>query len=145
MTQLSTHLSLDEFVHSDTAIRLNIENTLPAELMPNAVYLANYCFEAVRNLLNVPIKIDSGYRCEKLNIAVRGVPTSQHVQGQAIDMVPQGLDIYAAFDQIRNSKLVTFDQLILEHDGAGDKWIHISRKQTGNRMQVIPYLLKQNN
>ena len=141
--QLSKHLSLEEFTHSDKATELGIHNTLPDSLLPNAVYTACYLFEPVRKILgDVPIDISSGYRCEALNVAVRGVPTSQHVLAQAIDFIPSNMDIKEAFNILKASKSLIFDQLIMEHSKSGAIWIHVSIKQTGNRQQIIPYLEK---
>jgi zinc D-Ala-D-Ala carboxypeptidase len=141
---LSEHLSLDEFTHSDTANAKGIDNSLPDELLETAKYTANNLFEPIRELLGgVSIKINSGFRCVELNTAVRGVATSQHVKAQAIDMFPRNMTVQDAFEEIRNSNLV-WDQLILEHDSRGTIWIHASIVDGKNRQQVIPSLLKQN-
>ena len=142
MTQLSEHLTLEEFQHSDTAIAKNIDNTLPNNLVGTAAYTAVNLFEPIRALLGVPIVISSGYRCEALNVAVRGVPTSQHVKAEALDMLPQGITLLEAFEKIENSNL-TWDQLICEHDSVGHMWIHASIINGNNRRDVIPNLLKK--
>lgn len=46
--------------------------------------------EDVRTHFNAPITINSGCRCAKHNQAVGGVPTSQHVKGNASDIVVNG-------------------------------------------------------
>lgn len=138
---LSENLSLDEFIHSDTAIAHGLDNTMPANLWYNAQALATNLFEPIRKLLGVPLKIDSGYRCEKLNVMVRGVPTSQHCKAQAIDMVPVGMSLSEAFEKIVNSGL-KWDQLICEHDSSGHMWIHFSYDSTRNRQDIVRNLLK---
>ena len=144
MTNLSDHLTLAEFVFSNTANRENIDNTLPENLIDTAIYTAQNLFEPIRALLgDIPIKIDSGYRCEALNVAVRGVSTSQHIKAEAIDMVPDGMTIYDAFTKIKESNLV-WDQLICEHDTSGHLWIHASITNGTNRQDIIPSLLKKN-
>lgn len=144
MTELSKHLSISEFIHSDTAISKKIDNSLPDDLLKNAKYTAENLFEPIRELLgNKPIEITSGFRCSELNVAVRGVPTSQHCKAQAIDFQPPtGTSIQDAFEKIRNSNLV-WDQLICEHDKAGHLWIHASITNGTNRQQVIENLLKK--
>ena len=146
MTKLSEHLTLEEFTHSDTANRLGIDNTLPDELLETAKYTAQNLFEPIRELLGgVSINIDSGYRCHDLNVAVRGVPTSQHAKAEALDLHTNNMTIQEGFNKIKDSSL-TWDQLICEHDSAGHIWIHASITANGtNRQQVIPNLLKQNN
>jgi len=143
MSQLSEHLSLEEFIHSDTANSKGIDNSLPDNLLEAAKYTAVNLFEPIRALLGVPIKINSGYRCIELNTAVRGVPTSQHTKAQALDMVPKGLTIAQAFERLEKSDLV-WDQLICEHDSNNNMWIHASIVNGPNRQQVIPNLLKPN-
>ena len=146
-TQLSEHLTLEEFIFSNTAVSKNIDNTLPDSLLKSAESLAVNIFEPIRTLLNVPLHVDSGYRCETLNTAVRGVPTSQHVKAQALDIIPEGLKLADAFETIKNSKL-PYDQLIMEHTSSGSYWIHVSYNTSENatqRREVIGNLLKQNN
>ena len=144
MTQLSEHLSLEDFIKSDTATRDKIDNSMPDSLLETAKYTAEHLFEPVRALLGGnPIPISSGYRCEKLNIAVRGVSTSQHTKAQALDMVPKGISVPDAFEKVKNSNLV-WDQLICEHDGAGHIWLHMSIVNGPNRRDIIPNLLKPN-
>lgn len=143
MTKLSEHLSLEEFTHSDTANARGIDNSLPDSLLETAKFTAENLFEPIRALLGCAININSGYRCEALNVAVRGVPTSQHRKAEALDMKPN-MNIQEAFQKIVDSDLV-WDQIILEHDKAGHIWIHASIKADGvNRQQVIASLLKKN-
>lgn len=145
MTQLSEHLSLEDFIHSDTAINKKINNTLPDDLLETATYTALNLFEPIRALLgNSPIRISSGYRCVALNLAVRGVETSQHVKAQALDMLPKNITVAEAFEKVKESNL-TWDQLICEHDVHGNIWLHASIVDGTNRQQVIPNLLKPNN
>lgn len=141
--QLSTNLSLEEFEHSAYANLYSIPNHLPSDQYPSAVRIATKLFQPIRDLLNVPLKITSGYRSKQLNEAVRGVSNSQHTISQAIDFIPSGLDIQEAFNTISKSDLL-FDQLILEHDTKGHIWIHASLRWMNNRREIIPYLLKDN-
>jgi len=141
-TNLSEHLTLEEFTQSDTATRLGIDNSLPDSMLETAKYTAVNLFEPIRALLGTPIHVNSGFRSKELNIAVRGVANSQHMLAEALDLHPLGITIEAAFDRIKNSDLV-FDQLILEHTSTGSIWIHASITATGtNRHKVIPNLLK---
>ena len=141
---LSKNLTLEEFEKSDYASNHQISNFLPPQLLPDAIRLATKLFQPIRELLDVPMKITSGYRSPALNVAVRGVNTSQHTLAQAFDFIPQGMTIDQAFAKIVKSK-ITFDQLIREHDANGNIWIHISLKPERNRMMIIPNPLKKNN
>jgi len=63
---------------------------MPQELIPNVQKLANQ-LQVIRNRVNVPIKINSAYRCPEHNTKVGGVKTSMHLQGKASDIVITGL------------------------------------------------------
>ena len=47
--------------------------------------------EHLRDLVNIPIYINSGYRCEKENNRVGGVPGSYHLCGMAADIHVQDI------------------------------------------------------
>jgi uncharacterized protein YcbK (DUF882 family) len=42
--------------------------------------------EQLRSIIGRPIPITSGYRCPEHNLAVGGVPRSQHLTGRAADV-----------------------------------------------------------
>lgn len=73
--QLSTHFSLAEFTRSDTALRLGIDNRLPASLLGAALATAAL-LEAIRAKLSaiagrdVEMNASSVYRCPALNTAI---------------------------------------------------------------------------
>lgn len=46
--------------------------------------------EALRALSDLPIRVNSGYRCERHNAAIGGSPNSQHKLGRAADIVIAG-------------------------------------------------------
>ena len=48
--------------------------------------------QALRDLANVPIHVDSGYRCPERNAADHGASHSQHLLGQAADIRIDGLN-----------------------------------------------------
>lgn len=125
--KLSENFNLDELLYSSTGIRKGIDNTPGPEELANLRRLVMEALQPLRDELG-PIRINSGYRCPKLNKAVGGAPTSQHMLGLAADFVPQELDLKAVFNWIRNSG-IPFDQLILEFG----TWIHISVAPDGQR------------
>jgi zinc D-Ala-D-Ala carboxypeptidase len=118
--RLSPHFTLWEFTRSSTAARLGIDNEPTAEAFANLATLAQG-LEEVRELLGHPMRIDSGYRCEALNSAVRGSKNSAHMRGLAADFVcpafGEPIDIVRAIQ----ASPIKFDQCIEE--GA---WVHIS-------------------
>ena len=145
-TPVTMHFTIEELYASETAKRLGIDNKPSVQKMINLVYLAAYVLEPLRVAMNEPVKISSGYRCEKLNKAVGGVYNSQHLKGQAADICIDG-DMTKGrrwFNYIRDH--LNFDKLIWEHDKSGTYWIHVSFVYPDfgkNRRQVIDNLLKK--
>lgn len=124
---LSGHLSFAEMVHSDTALRKGIDNTPNAAQVERMQRLAATIFEPVRALLFVPLRVNSGYRSPALNKAVGGAKDSAHLRGEAVDFVPVGMDLEAAFTLIRQSN-IPFDQCIIECG----VWLHIALPREGS-------------
>ena len=82
--QLTPHFTLAEFMRSDTAARLAIDNTPTRHHLANLHVLAAK-LEEVRALFGQPLIITSGYRSPALNAAVDGSATSSHCEGLAAD------------------------------------------------------------
>lgn len=124
MIQLSRHFTLDEFTRSATAERLRIDNSPPSNALDNLIQLAKIA-EQVRTLLgNVPLIISSGYRCAELNKAVGGAMHSAHQAGLALDFTAPRYGTPFAISEKIASAALTFDQLILERQGAAT-WVHL--------------------
>ena len=134
--KLTEHFTLEEFTRSTTARRLNIDNSVPDNLMSN-VQLTAVKLELVRKALGKPIIITSGYRCPALNTRVGGVPTSAHTAGLAVDFYSP----YGTPKEICQRLIdagVQFDKLIQEHN----QWVHIGFSQNNNR-QIVLTAVKQ--
>ena len=81
------------------------------------------------------IRITSGYRTPAYNKQIGGATNSQHCKGEAADIYPLEKNIYDVFSIIiREFK---YDQVILEKNNAGAKWIHISYNTAGNRQKAM--------
>ena len=146
-TNVTMHFTIEEMYASDTAKRLGIDNKPSVQQMINLVYLCAHVLEPLRVAMGEPIKIGSGFRCQKLNKAVGGVYNSQHLKGQAADLCIDG-DIQKGrrwFEYIK--KNLTFDQLIWEKNPkTGSCWVHVSFVYPDfgpNRKKVIDGLLKK--
>ena len=127
MNKISKHISYKEATRSATALRLGIDNKPNEYELQNMELIAEKVFEPLRQAVNGPIKINSFYRCEKLNKAIGGSSKSQHCQGRAIDID----DIYGhvsnAYMYYYIKDNLDFDQLIWEF-GTNDSpdWVHVS-------------------
>jgi zinc D-Ala-D-Ala carboxypeptidase len=85
--QLTKNFSLNEFLKSDTATRLNITEQFnpPQFVLDNIDNLAQQ-LQIARDYFGEPMVFTSGYRCLKLNKAVGGVANSAHTTGSAVDI-----------------------------------------------------------
>lgn len=117
---LSEHFSLEEATHSDTAIRLGINNQPDARQLEN-MKKAALGMEQVRALLGKSISVNSWIRLPAVNVAVGGSKVSSHMDGWAIDFVCSFGTPYAVCKAIEASG-IKFDQMIHEYG----KWTHIS-------------------
>mgnify|MGYP001579234496 CR=1 FL=1 len=116
---LSAHFTLEEMTHSEIAMRKGIDNTPSAEVIVNLTELAGV-LEQVRDLLGVPIHINSAYRGPKVNAAVGGSPTSAHMTGQAADFIAPQFGTPIKIAELIAASNIDFDQLIYE-----GTWVHI--------------------
>jgi hypothetical protein len=121
---LSEHFTLEELTASDTAVRLGIDNRAPVQVVNNLKRLCAL-LEDVRHAVGKPIRISSGYRCQKVNQAVGSKDTSQHLLGCAADIKVDGVTP----DELMKTVIgagIKFDQIIREFDS----WCHISVPNT---------------
>ena len=138
--QISKHLSLAEVSRSETAKRKGINNTPSGEHLANFKLLAENIFEPIREHFGVPINISSGYRSKELNSAINGSLTSQHCEGQAIDIdmdgSTNGVTNKMVFDYIKDN--LNFDQLIYEFGtDKNPDWVHVSYESSGKQRKQI--------
>ena len=131
------YFTIEELEHSDTATKYKIDNTSNGETRTNLIKLIELLLDPIRTKWGKPIKVNSGYRCSKLNRMVGGVSTSQHVLGEAADITVGSPEENRKLFEMILSMNILFDQLILEDGG---KWIHISLKWrvvSKNRREVL--------
>ena len=110
--------------HSDTAIRLGIPNDPNTDQLMYLERLMEY-LDGIREEFREPIKVTSGFRSWDVNHAVGGVKKSQHLAGQAADIVPAKSPerLRELFDLIR--KRGGFQQVIYERKG-NSVWVHVA-------------------
>lgn len=131
--QLSKSFMLSEFLYSDKALELDIDNEIAeGEHLENLRLLCVELLQPLRNALGVGLYISSGFRCAALNEAVGGVSTSQHTTGQAADVYCRRqfapIDIARMVVALR----LPFDQLILY-----PTFVHLSLTDGDNRGQIL--------
>jgi len=136
--KLSENFTMAEFIKSDTANRLGIDNTPEGEHLEAAKALFENVVQKVRDHFG-PTVINSGYRCPELNEAVRGSKTSQHCHGEAADIEVPGVANGDLAQWIVDN--LEFDQVILEFYTPGEPssgWVHVTYKKDGsNRNKAL--------
>ena len=105
----------------------------------NVKALVENVLDPLREKYGKPIKVNSGYRCPKHNLAVGGATQSQHMKGEAADIAPAGLQV-TAYGLQELEKLVE----IIKQNGKWDQmivyltFVHVSWKRFGpNRKQTL--------
>lgn len=129
------YFTMEELCDSVTAKKKGIANIPDDTQKANLEALVDAVLDPLREEYGKPIYVNSGFRSEALNEAIRGASNSQHLKGEAADLstgTKSGNKVL--FEFIQELKL-PFDQFI---DEAGFGWIHVSHKRTGrNRKQVL--------
>ena len=147
----SPHFKFHELTISETAARLQIDNSFPDPATCRAtVYLCRHVLEPVRAKFGL-FSPNSVYRSQELEQALKKMPaswisTSQHTLGQACDIqLPDISNMDLAAWIVENLK---FDQVILEcHNAAQGKnsgWVHVSivpPRMGTNRGNVLSYVM----
>lgn len=124
--QLSEHFTLEELTRTGTGL----PNTPDAAALYNLRLLATGLLEPIRKLWgDRPIKINSGFRSQAVNVKIGGAKHSQHLKGEAADIVPfipaeEAMKIL--YDAYKAGKLPTFGQIIIYSSG----FLHVSIKGT---------------
>lgn len=124
--RLSKNFYLHEFLRSQTATRLSIDNEIPEIYIPNLKALVENVLQPVRDTFG-PVTITSGYRSPILNSFIGGSANSEHKFGKAADFIINGADNLEVCKWIRDN--CTFNQLILEFyddQNRNKGWIHCS-------------------
>ena len=132
MGTISKDFSYREFEASNTAKKKDICNVITTTSVRDAIYeLVIEVLQPLRDAWGEPLHVNSGYRCKELNELVGGVPTSQHVKGEAADIAAD--NPYKLACLASNLKL-PYDQMILYPE-----FVHFSHKLNGEQRGQILY------
>lgn len=128
--QITKNFTLSEFIESDTADRLGIDNTPTEQEVENIILLCTKLLQPLRSLYGKPMIVESGYRVKELNdLLPDSSPTSDHMNGLAADIRCENPK--ALLSSLLSSGLI-FDQAILY-----PTFLHLSYRPTRSRQQVI--------
>ena len=127
------HFPESEMTNSDTAAaqRPPLNNACPAELR-DTLAATSWKAEDARTILGVPCRVNSGFRSMALNaiVAKGSNTTGVHPLALAVDILPIGMSVEAAFEalQAATSFMMDVDQLIIENG-----CLHIGRPRPGQK------------
>lgn len=136
---MSKYFELREFITSNTAKQLGIDNTPTFEVVENLNELATSILDPLRKDWGSGIRVSSGYRCPELNKAVGGSSTSAHKRGEASDLQPVNGEFvkFAKFCQEwfkAHKDSIPFDQVILEKSGP-TRWVHVGLRNAKGKQR----------
>jgi zinc D-Ala-D-Ala carboxypeptidase len=134
--KLSEHFTFEELTRTDIRRLQDANREMGKVYIPELRMLCVNLLEPLRVKFCTPIIVHSGYRCAELNREIGGSPTSQHIQGKAVDFTCHGWDdaeLKKAFHLIASSR-INFHQLLLEHG-----CIHISHPEEGDMLGEVGY------
>lgn len=132
MGTISKDFSYHEFEDSKTAEEKGICNIVRSFEVRDAIKsLVDNVLQPLRDIAGVPLHINSGYRCSELNAAIGGVPTSQHMKGEAADIAfPKPIELA----RMAADNHLPFDQMILY-----PSFVHFSHKLNGEQRRQVIY------
>jgi hypothetical protein len=129
--KLTHNFHLDEFTISQEAERHGYKNEPNEKQIENLRLLCVKVIQPLREIINAPIFINSGFRSFDVNAAVGGKFNSQHLEGKAADFIVPSMILVYVFNIVLQR--LPFDQLIYEFG----KWIHVSWDGDKNRNEVL--------
>ncbi len=135
---LSPNFSLHELTKSETALRLDIDNT-PGEAETESLrLLCEKVLQPVRDHFGKGVKVNSGFRSSATNQATGGSKSSDHVKGQAADIEIPGVANADLARWIMDN--LDYTQLILEFYTPGipdSGWVHVSYDPNNLKKQEL--------
>ena len=133
------YFSMSELIHSDIAVKYNINNMPDITHLDNMLDLLYYVLQPTRLHFGVVI-VTGCYRSYALwnkmkQLGYNPAKDSQHLRGQAADIVVPSRNLKDVFKWMRDN--LEYDQLLYEYDSKGNVWIHVSFNKGKNRKQAI--------
>lgn len=135
---LTANFSLHELTKSDTALRLNLDNTPGPVETEYLKLLAENVLQPVRDHFQKGVKVNSGFRSIETNQATGGSRTSDHCKGQAADIEIPGVPNAELAQWIMDN--LEYTQLILEFYTPGipdSGWVHVSYDPNNLKKQEL--------
>lgn len=129
--RLGKYFYLSEFCRSEYATRHGIIIDPPPHIIESLRGLVVNVLDPLRQEIG-PIHVSSGYRPVLVNQKIGGSRTSQHILGQAADIMSDHMSVMGVFDTIRRMRL-PYDQVIDEYGS----WVHVSYGPRHRRQELL--------
>jgi len=141
--KVSKYFTLKEFQSSEIAKKNGYTEQFslpPIEVIENIRLLATIVADPIREFFG-SFSPTNGYRCERLNKAVKGVKNSKHTKGQAFDetFIKDGKNVSDTvfFWLLKNKDTVHWTKIIWEYGNEDSPaWLHIEYVK-GEKQQVF--------
>jgi len=119
--QISPHFSLAELTRTGTGLVNEPDEAAKRRL----TLLCQEVLEPLRALVG-PLRVNSGYRSLEVNKAIKGAKRSQHMSGEAADVVPVSMSAEQAMgllaEAVKRGDFPTLGQAIVYASG----FLHVS-------------------
>lgn len=148
MNEISRFFTLDEAVKTEHRQWIEPNRLWAEKYMPHVLRHARETMDHVRDILGVPVHVNSWVRCPGLNSAVGGSGTSDHTLGiiegnpdfervGATDLTAPAFgtpyEVALALQAAMQAGKLEFRQLIYEHT-----WVHVSSPRVFRGMPERP-------
>jgi len=127
--RLGRYFTLREMTRTSTGL----DNQPPEHIVAHLTRLVREVLDPLREDLELPIRITSGYRSPSVNAAVGGSRTSRHMTGLAADFKVRGLNarqLVDCIDRLREDGVIDYDQAIAYAPSRGGH-VHIGLAPEG--------------
>lgn len=130
------YFTIEELTRSATAKRLGIDNKPDANALINMQELVEKVLDPLREAYGKPIRVNSGFRSARLNKAIGGAVSSDHLTGRAADITgtPGTKAENRKLFELCKSLDLPYRQLI---DEKGFSWIHVSHNPDVNEHRAF--------
>jgi hypothetical protein len=138
---LSANFSLHELTKSETALRMDLDNTPNETEIENLRLLCEKVLQPVRDHYGKGVKVNSAFRSLAVNAAaggVQGAKSSDHTRGMAADIEIPGVANADLAQWIMDN--IDYTQLILEFYTPGipdSGWVHVSYDPANLKKQEL--------
>lgn len=137
MSNVSAHFMWDELTRTGQTALQAANRTEAEQYRAQLTKLATDLLEPIRAKFG-PVKINSAFRGPSVNAAVGGSKTSQHMRGEAADIVAPAVSVEELHRWICAESGLAFGQCILEKSAPSKpfSWVHVS---LGTKREALVY------